>query len=344
MIEVISGPFRQLSAEHQAAVVDLTTARFTRDLLDHDAYLVDVMGVAPRSDAFAAAREALIESFKQDLQATDNIADITVVCTYNRSRQPVALGAMRMVRGARADLALVDAVGRPDSSLQTHALLRGFRYPCLPGFDPYRLTEARLLEVRRWVSIDPADLHALVRAGVLTSVEEDYVLHFGTAEVCLGVHRLTARYHTRRNGQPHAGYLWTCAPRAAVILRHKMGLGMIPLFAEGCEPTERALAPDCFAAPLFVRHRHELLQAAPVNGTPIADDDRTRLALRHLATATSPHGVAARLSLPYLLLYDDDTFAKFDTLEDTLTVAEAMRGVRVIRQHCAMECVGEVRS
>lgn len=332
MLEVISGPVQRLGADHRAAVADMTTARFTRDLLGHDAYIAEVLGLEPGTPAFDTACADLVSSFRADLAATHAVASLAAMFTYDQSRRPIALGVMHVVRGTRNERCIADAVGWPDSSLQTHALLSGFRYPALPGFDPYRLDETHLLELRRWVSIDPADLHELAEQGVLTSVEEDYVLRFATAEACVGVHRLTATYHSRRNGQPYAGYLCSCAPRSALIMRRKLGLPMIPLFADGCAPTALALSPACFAAPLFRRHDAELARAVPPHAN---GGDPLRAALRHLATTDQPHAAAGRLSLPYLLPYSDELFAQMDRLEDLLTVAEATRGVRVM--HTALE-------
>jgi len=373
MIEVISGPCRCLAPAHREALERLTTERFTRDLLGHDAYIARHQGIDPGTTAFEAAQTALVDAFRQDLCATDDRSNVVVIYVYDTARRPIALNAMRVVRGTRADRCLAESVGRPDSSLQTHALLEGYHYPCLPGFNPYRLNETHMLELRRWVSVDPHELHEIVEAGAITSVEADYVLHFGTAEVSLGVQRLTQPYRARRQDPTIAAYLWTCAPRSAIVCRRRMGLNFIPMYADGCVPTALARSPECFAAPLFERHWDELGRvggasggaelgngtrgidgihgtngangaggtngssraggSSRVNGPRGADQrpgDEVLASLRRLATATRPHEAPGSLSLPYLLLYDDDTLAKFDALEDALTGAEASYGVRVV--------------
>ncbi|RIL10551.1 hypothetical protein DCC79_07675 [bacterium] len=337
MIEVVTGPFSRFSPEHRAAVEDLTTKRYSEDLLDHDHYITHVSGIAPSSEGYHAARAAMIEAFRADYRTTETSSHVGATFTRGANGRPIALGAMRYTRGARADLSVTASIGRADSSLQTHALLRDFRYPRLPGFDPDRDPETRLVELGRWVAVDPNGLRDMVAADTLTSTEADYALWFGTAEISLQLHRMTSRYRVRRNGQPLAGYLWTCAPRSAVLLHRRMGLRLIPLFADGCQPTDLALSQGCFAAPLFARYQAELEAVAerirPAGACVQADADPASVALRHLATATKPQAAAGTLSLPYLLPYDDDTFARFDDIEDALAAAETTFGVRVAHVH-----------
>ena len=285
-----TGWYADLRAPERAAIVALLGPSYRKLTFPTPAAIAEAFGVAPGTPAFAAQEAELARRFAAALAPSFADRDAVAALLVPTDGGVAAVATMQTVRGARST-PLADSIGDAASSLPTHRLLRGFRYPPEAGLDPRATPESALAEFGRLAVADPAQLHPLVRAGALTPREAAYVVRHALGEL---VARSVARGWALP--APPRGYLFNTQPRLARVLRRK-GLGLRPLFLDGAEPTPAARSLPGPGAASFRRWPAELAGLVPEEVLR----EGIAAAIAHLAARGFTRWHRLALSLPYLL-------------------------------------------
>jgi hypothetical protein len=120
-------------------------------------------------------------------------------------------------------------------------------------------------------------------------------------------------YQTGKKAGQVAGWIFNVKPKLAVLLKLKKGLNLVPLFPFGTEPTSLALSsnPDKL---YFQRWHAELYKLIP----DTVERDGTLAAVRYLASRDIHEWLDCQISLPYLLIHDDELDIAINKLETNL--------------------------
>lgn len=212
--------------------------------------------------------------------------------------RPIALAAMRTIRGT-ARLPIARTIGEATSTIPTHRVLMGWRYPALAPLPAHATPESALAEFGRLSVATKEQLARLVAEGVLAADEADYLRAHGLDAV---IGMSYARDQLQLD--PPRAYIFNTKPLFARALRTK-GLPVRPLFHAGAEPTPRMMQSTSFDAPYFQKWREELSRLLPPE--VLAGD--LALGIRELIARGNPRWERLPLNLPYLLLNDAETAA-----------------------------------
>jgi hypothetical protein len=274
MLTLVSGTFGTLSNADLDAIHTLTRERYVKDIIMSD----EEDSALSRRNSIAAA-----------LRLEDERTYVSAIMARGGGKT-VALAAMRTIRGSRS-IALSKSIGDIDSSLPTHRLLTGFRYPASLDFDADRASESSVCECSRLVTIASKPLTDLVESRFVTSAEASYFARFACKEL------IVTLYLRESADKDFAGYIFTIQPRLAHVLSARLRLPLVPMFAGGASPTQATLTPGALFAPYFSKWHAELRRAAP----SLMDDGGPSAVLSHLATHVFSHPCDSRISLPFFL-------------------------------------------
>lgn len=298
MLHRHSGPYADLSVAQRDAIVALTLDRYV-DEIQLPQYLAEVLGLPPDTPAHAQALGERVALIEEGLRRFDEHTAITAILHQGPGGGWTALAAMRTVRGHRA-VPVARSIGDGASSLPTHALLQGFAYPALPGFDAGRTPESQLFEATRLVVARPGWGAALVARGEIEAEPLNAVMSCALAELMAGSIRLA-----RRLAAPErmAAWIFNVKPRLAVTLRDTLGLPLVPLYTRGAEPTPAA-AVSPLDGPYLHRWRRELCRDLPAPVQRDVEREGVAAAVRHLAVQDLAAWRDRAVTLPFLVLND----------------------------------------
>lgn len=247
---------------------------------------------------------------ERGLRGFDAHTWITTLLHRGRGGRWTALASMRAIQGHRK-VPVAQSVGDPRSSVPTHALMQGFRYPALPGFDATRVTESLMFETTRLVVAKPAWVAPLVAAGELSADTAKCLLTAALAELIVSAGRLAQRILV---DPPPAAWIFNVRPRFAVALRDFKGLELVPLYNDGAEPTPAAL-DSALDAPYFHRWRRELCRDLPPAVVQAMVHEGVAAAVRHVARYDVSVWQDRAVTLPFLLVHDAPFKAAINQME-----------------------------
>jgi hypothetical protein len=320
MLTLFSGPFSDMTPAEQDAVNDLTLQRY-----------LESMHLTPETGLHGDAYDFYCEAFRRELNRIDGNTFICAVFLES-SDGPTPLGAMRTLKGSRSDVRLSSSVGQACSSVPSHTLLKNFAYPVRSDFDADQLSESDVLECSRLAIASRTQLKGVIAAGLMKPEEVLAVRPRLLDEL------IVHSYRRAMNGSHRcAGWLFNVKPRLAGTL-HTKGLDLLPLFGDGVEPVDEALAPDAFSALYFSTWRSELRKVIP-------DVDQLGIhsAIRQLVQHDPAALRACEISLPFLLVCNGHLESAIQELETKLCHSAGCRIERRVhddrRDHRGLELV-----
>ena len=307
MLSLYSGPFAELDPAYRDAANKLVCRRYLNDIVHIDESL-KCQGLVPSTAIYQTELASRSQAAKRELKRFTDSTDICAVF-LETSRQPVALGAMRTVRGCRSAVRLTHSIGDPHSSLPTHTLFKKLAYPTQPDFEAARVTESRMLECSRLAIIDRKDVKGLIAAGMMAKADSLTMLPDLFDEFIVHSYR---RAIPRPGTQHWAGWLFNVKPKLAQTLHAKKDLGLLPLFADGVEFADETLAPGSLFERYFAKWTPELSSPPEVRRPGLAT------AIRHVAQRNPTARLECDISLPYLIVCNAELERAIQTLEAKL--------------------------
>jgi hypothetical protein len=292
MITLVNSTFDHLTTGQRQAVDALTIRRYIEDV-SREADQLDAAGRCEGRRAFKVEFGSRCRPMAAALKHVEPNTRVVAVFAHRGDRL-VALAAMRAVRGSR-DTPVSQSVGDRCSSVPTHRLLGSFEYPTLGDFDPDAVPENAIIECCRLVAATPPQMERLVRGGFLSVAEARYVTAVGCSELIVDT------YAAHAHGDPVAAYVFTIQPRLAHVLHARLGLNLLPLFGRGATPTEATMS-RLPTAPYFARWMDELRRVAP----DLMDREGPTAVLQHIAERVPARSIGCRISLPFLLVANED--------------------------------------
>ncbi len=317
MLTLYTGLYGNLSAARQQAIHTLTVRRYVKDIYHLDAHLQQSEGLTPGTPEFEQAYAAKYQQIRQALAEFDDHTYVSAILLSDAAGDWIALASMRILQGKRSDVAVGQSIGCADSSIPTHTLLQSFHYPQLPNFDAATVTEAEICEISRLVAADHELAEQLIRAGVMSPAEIQAVLSSAFDELIVNF------YRNEIPAMKVAAWIFNIKPKLAASLKLRKGLNLIPLYAQGVEPTARALN-GALDKPYFQRWHTELFKLLP---DEIVQQGMLA-AVRYMASRDIREWQDCELSLPYLLLNDDE----FDSTIQKLEAKLAQRSYELMKE------------
>lgn len=320
MLHLHVGRWAELPAGPRDAVIALTLDRYV-EAIHLPAYLSEVCALPAGSAAHEMAHAARVAAIERDLRAPDPFAWIVAILHHPEPGASLdavaqgwtALGAARVVQGARA-VPVSRSVGQPDSSLPTHTLLGGWAYPRRHDFDPDHVPEHAMLETTRWVAATAAWAASRLPPGALEPPTLKALLAAASAEVVLAAARLGERIAAEA---PVAGWLFNVRPRAAISLRDRLGLDLVPLYTGGAQPTPQSLASP-LDGPYFHHWQQQLCSDLPPTVQQAVGREGPAAAVRHLAQQDCAAWQQREVTLPFLVHADARLGRALDRLQAQL--------------------------
>lgn len=293
----VNCPYDTLTPEEQAACVALMVPRYRGLTYPTEAELIAALAATPGTAAFAAKLADLDRRIGDALGTFADSHAVSAIFARTITGDLVAVAVMRTIRGTSQAL-LSDLIGSPSSSIPTHRVLQGFRYPAHPDLVADETPERALAEFGRLVVANHAQLQPLIADGTLTPGEADHILRHGFDALLAGSY-----FRDQATLDPPRAYIFNAKPRLAHVLAAGKGLTILPLFADGAEPTPTVLDRSKFDAPYFQRWAVELGELVPTEvleaGLPVA--------IRHLTSNGFNGWRKLGINLPYLILCDRAT-------------------------------------
>ena len=294
MLTLYTGLYRNLSPAQERAVHKLTARRYVDDIYQLDAHLQQSEGLTPGTPEFEWAYAAMYAQIQQGLAAFDDRTYVSAILLSDDVGGWNALASMRTLWG-QGDVAVAQSIGRAESSIPTHTLLKSFQYPRLPDFDPNVVTEAEIFEASRLVTGDQTLVEQLVSSGEMAETEIRAVLSAAFEELIVSAVR-NAHALTQM-----AGIIFNVKPKLAVSMKLRKGLNLIPLYSQGVEPTALALSAE-LDKPYFRRWHSQLFKLLP---DEIAQQGLLA-GVRYMAARDIREWQGCELSLPYLIVNNDE--------------------------------------
>ena len=307
MLTLYTGRYEELLPSQQDAIHQLTVRRYVEDIYHLHAHLQQFESLIPDTPKFEQVHANYFEQIEQALSRFDERTYVAAILLCDQANQWYALASMRYLKGQREDVVVSRSIGRTDSSIPTHRLLDGFQYPKLPDFDPDALTEMELTEVSRLVIADQEQIERVIHLGLLCQEELQSLMTAAVTEM------IVSFYRAGNPGIQVAGLIFNVKPKLAAMLKLRKGINLLPLFAEGTEPTPLALSamPDRL---YFERWHANLFELIPetikLHGT--------RAAVKYLAGRDTHEWIDCEISLPYLVVNNSGYQYSIENLERQL--------------------------
>lgn len=319
MLTLYTGMYENLTASQKRAVHQLTVRRYIDDIYHLQDYLQRTESLVPGTPEFESTFAVRYEQIQEALAHYDQRTYVSVIFLPDRDQDWIALASMRVVRGKHTDMIVTQSIGQADSSIPTHTLLRSFKYPQHRNFDPDTVTEERIYEVSRLVTADRELVEQLIQSGITTQAEIQSVLIWAFDELIIN------SYQTGKTVGTVAGWIFNIKPKLALLLKLKKGLNLVPLFSCGAEPTDLALSsnPDKL---YFQRWHAELYKLIPNT----IERDGTLAAVQYLASRDVHEWLDCEISLPYLLIHNEELEVAINKLETNLIQHRSYEIDRVI--------------
>lgn len=235
MITLFTGSYQEMSPLQQAAVHELTVNRYVKDIFKLETFLQENLHLQNNTVQYEVEYESYYRKISDILAPAPQSTYVSALFVVNDSK-PIVMSALRIVCGTGTDRPISKTIGNPESSIPTHQLLEGFRYPSWPGWNPDEIAEAQIVEPSKLVKLDKKDLIGLVHSGYLTQAEVEFVLSFSFVGIFSSLHRLIQQVIPDL-----AGYVMNTYPLLATILRREYHLEWLPLPSQsGIFPTSLA--------------------------------------------------------------------------------------------------------
>jgi hypothetical protein len=307
MLTLYTGMYENLTATQKRAVHKLTVHRYVDDIYHLRVHLQQTEDLMLGTSEYESIFAARYKQIQEALAHYDQRTYISAIFLPDRDREWVALASMRVQRGQHNGMIVAQSIGRADSSIPTHTLLQSFQYPQHPNFDPNAVTEAQICEVSRLVTADHELVEQWIHSEITSQAEIQAVLTWAFDELIVN------SYQTGKTTGQVAGWIFNVKPKLALVLKLKKGLNLVPLFSGGAEPTSLALSstPDKF---YFQRWHAELYKLIPET----IERDGTLAAVQYLADRDVHEWLDCEISLPYLLIHNEELEIAIDKLETDL--------------------------
>lgn len=308
MFTLYSGLYADLTPMQQEAIVAFVTHRYATDVLYIPDYLQEICHLPSGTPAYAQAYADKVANLAHALRRYTPQTHVVAIFAFWPDNTPVALATMRTTGGLNGT-PLADSIGLSDSDLPLHTLFAGLTYPQTPTFDAQFSTEKDVYEVGRLAAVDPQQIEQLVQSGVISHAEAQSFLALAFDELVVA----TCQRHFRFTPD-FAAFIFNVSPRLARQMQVRQDLVLLPLFANGVEPTAAALEPKGIYASHFQRWSSVLCQYVP---DAVMQQGLTA-AIRYLVDQPPKTWLDLKISLPYITLHDSLLTTAVARLEERL--------------------------
>ncbi len=307
MLTLFTGRFQDLLPAQQDAIHQLTVRRYVEDIYHLHAHLQQFEGLTPNTPEFERAYADYFEQIEKALSHFDERTYLAAILLCDQAGHWYALASMRYLKGQRDHVVISKSIGCSDSSLPTHRLLDGFRYPKLPDFEPDDVVETDISEVSRLVVADQEEIDRVSGPEMLDPRELQSLLTSAVTEM------IVSFYRAGNPGIQVAGLIFNVKPKLAALLKLRKGINLLPLFTKGAEPTPLALSamPDRL---YFERWHANLFMMIPET----LKTHGTRAVVRTLAERDAHEWIDCEISLPYLVVNNSEYACAIENLERQL--------------------------